>query len=596
VEDDKSNWRHRLPKVNFEKKILFRHMRKAEGVTVRHARKFIIRRIDNIREVRRRIITWTIAIGLLIGATGLQLVWYQQNYRTEAIPSSGTYAEAVLGPADTLDPLFASSSAEQSASSLLFSRLYNYDTSGHLGGDLASSMTIDTTGKIYTVKIRPDAKWHDGLKVSAKDVAFTVGLLQNPAVHSTITVWSNISVAVLDDETITFTLPAVYAAFAHALTFPILPEHILSKVEPNALRSDVFSDKPIGSGPFKLLFVQNVDTTGHKIIHMERNSSYYKGSSKLDRFQLHVYSDRGAILRALSSAEVNAATDLTASDVNQVDTERYNINTAPIKSGVYALLNTSANSLKDKIVRQALQEGTDTVAIRNQLPSGAPELDLPFTTGQLSGDVPKAPSYNPEAAGKLLDEAGWILDGSVRKKDGVELKLRVTTTKDNDYEHVLEVLAGQWRELGVVVDTVVLETSESTQGLVQNTLQQRDFDVLLYQLIIGADPDVYAYWHSSQVSSRGFNLSNYTSVISDDALSSARSRLEPGLRNAKYLTFARQWIADVPAIGLYQSTVHYVYSKNVTPFKSTNSLVTSIDRYEDVLYWSVGSQTVFKTP
>lgn len=572
-------------------------MRRVEGVTVRHARKFIFHRLDNVREVRRHIIMWVMAVGILIGASGLQLMWYQNNYRTSAMASGGTYAEAVLGPVNTLNPLYASTSAEESASMLLFSRLFSYDISGHLNNDLASSLTIDSTGKVYTVKIRSDARWHDGIQVTAKDVAYTVGLLKNPSVNATITGWNDIEVAVLDDTTLTFTIPAIYAAFSHALTFPILPEHVLGTVEPNALRENEFSNSPIGSGAFKLRFVQDIDVAnGRRIIHMERNDAYYKGASKLDRFQLHVYGTQDAILRALSSAEVNAATDLTASEAAQVNTERYQVKTSPIQSGVYALLNTTRGSLRDKAVRQALQIGTDVSAIREQLPPGTPELTLPFTNGQISGDAPKAPTFNALAAMKLLDSAGWRVDKGVRKKDGVELKLSVVTTKDNDYEQILELLAGQWRSLGIVIDTVVVDPSDASQGLVQNILQQRNFDVLLYQLTIGGDPDVYAYWHSSQIGTRGFNFSNYASAISDDALSSARTRLEPSLRSSKYLTFARQWLADVPAIGLYQSTSQYVYSKNVTTYDGSNTLVSPLDRYADVLYWSAEQKTVLKTP
>jgi peptide/nickel transport system substrate-binding protein len=534
---------------------------------------------------------------MLIAAAGFQLAWYQQSYRTEVPANGGTYAEGVLGPLDTLNPLFASSSAEQSVSSLVFSKLYDYDKTGHLTGDLALSTSIDSAGTLYTVKIRPDAYWQDGVKLTASDVVFTINLIKNSAVRSTITGWDNIKVTAVDDTTVTFGVSAVYASFAHALTFPILPEHILANVEPNSIRTDAFSNKPIGSGPFQVSFVQDVDLkTGHKIVHMEKNKNYYKGDSKLDVFQLDVFPDRDSILKALSVGEVNAASDLTASDTLQVNTDRYNINTSSIESGVYALLNTDRGSLKDVNIRKALQIGTDTESIRNQLPGGAPSLSLPFVNGQLSGDVPTVPAFNSNDAKKILTDDGWILDGATRKKDGVELKLKIVTTKDNDYERVLEAIAGQWRDLGIAIDTVVLNTGDNAQGLVQNTLQQRDYDVLLYQLAIGADPDVYAYWHSSQATSKGFNFSNYSNLISDDALTTARSRLEPGLRNAKYLTFARQWLLDVPAIGLYQSTLHYVSSKNVGTFDSSGTLVTPLDRYDDVRYWSVGTRTVFMTP
>lgn len=572
-------------------------MRRAEGVTIRHARKFIFQRLDTIRDARRHIIMWVLAVGILIGASGLQLMWYHGNYQTLAAADGGTFAEGVLGPVKTLNPLFASSPAEESISSLIFSRLFMYDTSGNLHGDLASDIKVDNTGKIYTVTIRPDVKWTDGFSLTAKDVLFTTDLLKNSAVHPTIKGWDNITVAVIDDRTLTFTLPAIYAAFPDALTFPIIPQHILSEVVPNTLRENTFSDNPIGSGPFKLRIIQDIDTSvGRRIIHLERNSDYYKGLSRFDRFQLHVYGTRGAIVKALSSGEISAAADLTMMDTRLINNDNYKAVTSPVNSGVYALLNTTKGVLKDKNVRLALQTGTDTATLRNQLANDIPALDSPFITGQLTGNVPHAPAYDLNKAKKILDDAGWKLSGESRQKDGIPLKINVVTTKDNDYERALETLAGQWRSIGVTVDTLVINPSDQSQGLVQNVLQQRNYDVLVYQLSIGADPDVYAYWHSSQIGTSGLNFSNYANAISDDALVSARSRIESDLRNNKYITFARQWLADVPAIGLYQSTSQYVYSKNIRPYRATNTLITPQDRYSDVLYWSVGLESVFKTP
>jgi peptide/nickel transport system substrate-binding protein len=319
--------------------------------------------------------------------------------------------------------------------------------------------------------------------------------------------------------------------------------------------------------------------------------------SKVEFFQVHVYSTQDQILRALSTGEVNAAADLSSSDTKQVDTKRYKLDATPVKSGVYALFNTTKGALQDKAVRRALQSGTNTAAIISQLPPGTPHLDLPFIDGQLTGDVPKAPAYDVVNAKKLLDDAGWQLDSSGhRVKNGQALKLSVVTIKDNDYERVLETLAGQWRELGVQIDTVVIDPSDTSRNAAQETLQSRDYDVLIYQLSIGADPDVYAYWHSSQANPLGLNLSNYSDIVADDALVSARSRLEPGLRNAKYITFSKQWLADAPAVGLYQSVAYYVTSYNDQSYNDKNVFVSQFDRYQDVLYWSAGSQTVYKTP
>jgi len=587
----------RLPKMNFSAKDLSKRMRKVEGATVKHARKFVFRRLGNMREVRRHIAIWVLMVGYIVAASALQLMWYQQAYRTTTAAEGGTYAEAVLGPLDNLNPLYARSSAEQSASALLFSRLMTYDSTGHLNYDLAQSMTLDESDKVYTVKLKPNVKWHDGQALTAQDVIFTIGLLKDPETRSTIgSEWSTIKAVAVDDRTLTFTLPSVYAAFPHALNFPVLPEHILGDVPAANLRENSFSQAPIGSGPFAFRLLQDSDTLStREIVYMARNENYFGGVAKIERLQLDVYESREAITRALLASEVNAAVDLSATNVQQVSKTRYDIQYKPVNAGVFALFNTTSSLLSDKTIRQALQVGTDTAALRSTI-GNVPALHLPFVNGQLFGDVPKAPNYNIDAASKILDDNGWKRDGSERTKDGKKLEVTVVTIKDEDLERVLEKLAGQWRALGIDVTTTVVDPSNVSDRVVEGVLRPRSFDVLLHRLDIGADPDTFVYWHSSEAIESGRNFSNYANPLADDALVSARTRVEPELRNAKYLIFARQWLADVPAIGIYQSTVQYVSSKRIHTLTPNDTLVTATDRYRNIIHWSVSEKSVFTTP
>lgn len=582
--------------MSFSSKDLARRMKRVEGATVKHARRFVFKRWDSFREARRRIALWVLAIGVVIGAAGIQFFWYQQEYRVTAAATDGTYAEAVLGPLDTLNPIFARSSAEESAGELLFSRLLTYDQTGNLNFDLADSMKISEDQKSYTISIRPDARWSDGRYVRSRDVVFTVNLLQNAATRSTLTGWNDVKVSAVDDRTVTFQLPAVYAAFPHALRFlPILPEHVLYNVEPAQLRENSFSSQPVGSGPFAIRLLQEVDAAnGRKIVHMVRNDEYYKGATKLSRLQLHVYKDTDAIKRALATSEVNAASDLPVVTADSVNTQRYTVENHPINSGVYALFNTTSPALQDLKVRQALQIGTDTKAVRTGISENLPALDLPIVSSQITG-LPSAPAHSAEQAAALLDQAGWVLDGTTRKKDGQPLTLNIVTTKNPDFEKALESLSAQWRALGITVTTNIVDPADQAQNVTRDILQPRRYDVLLYQLTIGGDPDVYAYWHSTQAAA-GFNFSNYKSAIADDALASARTRIEPELRNAKYATFVRQWLNDAPAIGLYQATAQYVHTESVHAIPSTAHLISAADRYQTVPYWTVGNRTVFRTP
>lgn len=596
--DEKRGWKQ-FQRVTFDSRKISRRMKKAEGATTRHARKFILGRLDSIRSVRRHIIDWLVLVGIMIFAVGAQFIWFQQSYQTTAAASGGTYAEASLGPIDTLNPLYASSSAEIAASKLLFSSLFSYDNSGHLHGDLAESMQVDASGTNYTVKLRPNVYWHDRELLTARDVAFTVNLIKNPQTRSSLRVnWNDVTVSVVDDTTLQFHLPAVYAAFANALTFSVLPEHILSSVDPGAIRENTFSRSPVGSGPFSFLLLQTVNTSRQqKIVHMTAFDKYYAGAPKLNRFEVHSYATQDDIVHALRTGEVNAASDVTGTDASQIDTRNYTIASQPDDSGVYALLNTTSTILKDKSVRQALQLATDATALRKRLSGNTEPLDLPFINGQLTGtDVPHASSADSTKAATLLDAAGWKLLGGVRQKEGQKLALSVVTTKNPQYEKALETLSGQWRKLGIVVTTNVVDTADPSINFVQNILQARNYDVLLYELFIGADPDVYAYWNSSQATANGYNFSNYSNKVADDALASARARLEPELRNAKYKAFAKQWLDDVPAIALYQPTVEYVYNKHVRSIDASATLVSPYDRYQNILDWTVNQKQVYKTP
>jgi len=596
-EEERQSWRQ-LQRAKFSKKAISSRAKRAQRVSMRHAHRFLIQRWENVRTVRRHIIGWIIAMGVLIAATALQVVWSQQNYTTDAQTAGGTYAEGVLGPIDTLNPLFASSSAELSAKKLLFSSLYGYDDTGHLKGDLATSMTLSKEDTVYTITIRSDARWHDGQPVTAQDVVFTLGLIKDPAVHSTITGWQDIGVQALNKTTVQFTLPATYAAFPHALTFPILPEHILAKVSPSSLRESSFSQQPVGSGPFQFSLLQVVDATqGRKVLHLTASPTYYRGEAKLSHFQLHAYATTAELKTALQLGEINATPDLTIDQVNSLSAKHFDLIDRPLSSGVYALFNTTGTILKDRTVRQALQAATDTTALRQHLPGDVQSLDLPFINGQLTGDVPVRPPADPKRAEALLDQAGWkIGPGGIRTKDGAPLQLNVIAPKGSEYEKALESLAGQWRAVGVDAKAQVLDTTDSSQDVVQNILQPRNFDVLIYTLNIGADPDVYAYWDSLQSSERGLNFSNYSNPVADDALMSARSRVEPELRNAKYIAFAKEWLNDVPAIGLYQSAMYYVHTSTLHSVDDTMKLISPTDRYSDVLYWTADTKQVYKTP
>lgn len=571
--------------------------RKIEGATLRHAHRFIISRWANLRDVRRHALGWLILASLLLVATGLQLYWVQSSYSSTEPVEGGSYAEGVIGRLDTLNPIYASTQSERSAGQLLFSGLLRYDSRNNLESDLAQSYKASADGKTYTVQIRDDAKWHDGKPVTAADVVYTLSLIKNPQSRSYLyRTWQDIQVKATSKYEMVFTLPSAYAPFPHALTFGVLPEHILKGVSPLRLREHSFNREPVGSGPFSFKSIQIINPDADRVVlQLERNEDYYRGKSKLERFQLHTYKDHDDLRQGFLSREINAAAELKISDVRTVSEQLPTSITKsrPLYNGVYAFFRTDRSILDNVQVRQALVKATDRTSIRKKLAGHTSSLEGPLLPEQVSGIGEfKQAAYDEKVAAAELEAGGWVLKNDVREKDGQPLQLSIVAPRSGDFPEILESLASQWRKVGVDVKTQIVPTDTFEQ----NILTSRAYDVLLYELALGADPDVFAYWHSSQASVRGFNLSNYRSGIADDALLSARGRSEADLRTAKYRGFFKQWLVDAPAVALFRPHMRYVTTDNTHSLGGSGSVIDVLGRYHTLDQWTTSQDQQFKTP
>ena len=585
-------------KLRLGYKRLALRVKHAEGATQRHASRFILRRIENVRLVMTEIMIWLAAIALLIAGLGIQYSWNSQGSKKDGAKSGGVYVEGVIGNISTLNPLLAASEPEQAVSRLLFSSLYNYDVTGVLHTDLAESMTVKDD-KVYTIKLR-NAVWHDGKKLTAEDVVYTINLIKNPQVRSPLRVnWLDISARAIDDSTVEFMLPAVYAGFSHALTFPVIPKHILQSVSPSSMREADFSSNPVGSGPFAVKRVQTSESTSSTdVVRMEPNTKYYGAVSTLSRLELRAYGNESLLVKAVNSGEVSAASGLSLSAADNIKSKQYSTKHWLLNKGVYLLMNNRSQTLQDARVRQALRYATDTSSIRTTVGDNVARLDTPILQSQIGQKLPAAPDYNLDKAKALLKEAGWTYNqGQWKGKDGRPLAVAVTTSSGRDeYKKIVDALKQQWSKLGVDVQLREIDTSSTTTSFVQSVLQPRDYDALLYELELGADPDVFAYWHSSQASASGYNFANYSNRTVDNDLVGGRSRTNSALRAAKYIQFVNQWLNDAPAIGLYQSVGSYVLNNGASIVEPRGSLNTMNDRYADVTTWSTGRASVYKTP
>lgn len=542
----------------------------------------IIDRLPHAKRVRLLILEWCLLIIIVTSLALTQTFWYSQSYSVQAYVDGGTYIEATTGRVSTLNPLFATTNSEKVLSKLMFATLSTIDYSGHVGLGLAASIVPDEEGKVWAVTIKDGLKWSDGEPITLDDVIYTINLAKDPTINTAYS--SNFAGVTVErsEETLLFALPSAYADFDSALNIPILPSHILGNVSSGQLLEHSFSTNPVTSGAFTFNAMQNVSGDGEKIVYLAANPYYYKSAPMLNSFAIHTYASAEDIVAALSTGEVTATAELSAVYRNQLPDELIYEKQTAIASGVFAFLNTTSPLLNNVSVRQAIQKGINIQDVRSVLGYEYP-LDYPILSSEIEiSEYPALPAYDPEAAKAAIAAAGVA---------GQTLSL--ATTNSGYFPELAEVLKQQLENLGFVVD---LSISAPGQEFFVNVIRQRNYDILLYEVELGADPDLFAYYHSSQASNSGLNLSNYANALVDDLIVGARSSMDSAARSSKYETFLRRWVNDVPAIGIYQASLVYYFNRNVRSFSEEDRLIYPTDRFVDVEYWAVNKAAKNRTP
>ena len=568
---------------NFFKKRGQRFLRKASVASERHIKENLFSRFSHISDVRLYVLEWGLLVFALLMLALTQSFWYSDSFSFSGFGAGGTYTEATLGKISSLNPLFASTNSEKTLSRLLFSSLTASDASGHTGNLLAKSVLPDETGKIWTVSLKENLKWSDGEPLTVDDVIFTANLIKNPVVISSYSAnLSGVSVKKDPNDNLIFELKSSYADFASALNFPILPEHILKDVEPEKLLEANFSTNPISSGAFSFNASQTIGTDGESVVYLTANKNYFKKSAYIDSFVIHAYPTLEEIKTALNSGKITATAELLPTDAESITAKNIYEKQTTINAGTYIFLNTKSPLLKSKSLRKAIQKGIDTEELRS-LTSGEPALKYPILKNQVSlSELPELPEKNIEEARATVKEA--------EVSDKV---LSLVTVSTGYFPVLAEDLKAQLEDLGFKVSVSVYDPG---QDFVVNVITTRSYDILLYEIELGSDPDILAYYHSSQATQSGLNLSNYNNPLADDLILAARETVDEELRSAKYVSFLKHWIEDVPAIGVYQVNMSYFFDKNSKTFSEDNSLATTIDRFNDVEYWAVAKTPKNRTP
>lgn len=183
---------------------------------------------------------------------------------------------------------------------------------------------------------------------------------------------------------------------------------------------------------------------------------------------------------------------------------------------------------------------------------------------------------------RLDEEINEVQSFYRKNSKGEFLTIQIVTADNEEFKQVAELLSAFWQEIGVMTSVKYVNSKDFNKEV----LRTRDYDVLLYGVIVGNDPDQFPFWHSSQVNFPGLNLSGYVNRNADVLLEQAQKESDPDKLVEIYLKLQDIIITEKPASFLFIPIYTYATSDKVQGIDATR-IARPADRFADVNTWFV---------
>lgn len=520
-------------------------------------------------------------------------------FLVEIPASGGSLTEGMVGSVGMINPLLAISDADRDLTAIIYSGLLRALPDGTLVGDLAKEWSVSDDGLTYTFTLKDNIFFHDGKPVTVDDILFTIQKTQDPSLKSPKRAnWEGVAVEKIDTNQIKFTLKQPYSSFLENATLGILPKHLWKNIDPEQFSFSQYNVAPIGSGPFKIDSVKK-NTGGLPTVYKLKSfKKYALGQPLLNKLNLRFFNSEEVLLTAFNKNEIESMSAITSETAEILKNQGQRVEQTPLPRIFALFLNQNqAPVLANLEVRKALAMTADRSEIVNEVLGGyGTEIFGPLPPGVLPGMPAMDNSTATDTAAlaeSLLSRNGWKKNSKgifekKTKKETLILAFTITTSSAPELKKTAEILKTAWTNIGADVSLMVFEPGELNQVVIR----PRKYDALLFGEIIGRDPDLFAFWHSSQRNDPGLNVALYANIKADKFLEEARTIADQNTRLEKLAAFDEEIKKDMPAIFLYSPDFMYVLPEKIKGF-AFGRLTTPSDRFANINQWYVETDKVW---
>lgn len=434
--------------------------------------------------------------------------------------------------------------------------------------------------------IRDDFFWADGKPLVADDFILAHKINMDPTQEvvdrSTDEKIEKMESVGTDGKTLVVTWKEPYAYYHNYRQHDAVPKHIIGPIfetTPDKLKKHEFGREPLLAGAFT---IKKWVPGNHIVAEVNKFAKGY--APKLKEVIWKIIPQTNTLESNLVSGGIDAISSVgmnvdMALQFEKRHGDKYDFDYTPGLLWEHIDYNLDNPILKDKRVRQALAYGANREGIAKALFDGRQPVahgTEPEKSQYYNPNIKKYP-FDPKAAEKLLDEAGWKLPkpGAIRQKDGKPLELELMTTSGNKTrEKVEQLLQAQWRRIGVDIQI----KNQPAKVFFGETLRHRKYKAMaMYSWVKDPLTVSETLWRCDYIPRKennymGQNQPGWCNKTAHDLVVEASTELNEKKRQAIGKKFEAIWAEELPALPLFFRVDVTVTKKGLKNWKPTGTL------------------------